>query len=518
MTDPSYDRTNPALERDTGGVTDRVAKSVTMLWLVTMLTRLMQLITTAILARLLNPGDYGLIALAMTVVGFLDLITNIQIGGAVLRTKDLSDDHLASAFTINLLRGVFTALLLCAFADPVANFMGDARLVAVLRVLAAGCVMNGLHNPYFMTFARNIDYRREAMRNGLAAIFGGLAGVAAAFIFRSYWALVAGPLSTNFIAMATSYWRVPRLTRLSLSKAGEFISFGSWLVLINIAEYINAKVDYLLIGKGLGDRALGAYHVGQQINVMVTGDVVGPINQALIPAFSIVSDDPDRLRTGYRRLQTLTLAIALPIGFGISMLGRDIITLLVGGQWEQAIPVIHIIAPLTGLQTMIASVESLALATNRGKTLVIRTFVFLGIRSLLMVAGFYTYGYLGIIYARTISGTLYLIYGLKIAASITQSRWYDPIAMSWRSFTSVGAMIGLLWLVPDQLHFEELSAGNHIMQIVALGAKVLLGGVTYAGTHLILWNLCGRPDGAESTLIQQIRRVLSGMGRRLARR
>lgn len=500
---------DPAMARDSHGVTDRVAKSVTMLWSVTMLTRVMQLVTTALLARLLTPADYGLIALAATVVGFLDLVTNLQIGGAVMRSKEITDEHLGSAFTVNLLRGLITTGLLFILAGPAANFMGDERLTDVLRVLSAGALMNCLHNPYFMLFARNIDYRREAMRNGVAAIIGSLAGIASAFIFRSYWALVTGSLATNFVALALSYWKVPAFPKLSLKKAGEFVSFGSWLVLINIAEYINHKVDYLLIGRGLGDRTLGAYHVGQQVTVMVTGDVVGPINQALIPAFSIVSEDPERLRAGYRRLQSLTLAIALPIGFGISLLGKDIVYLLVGRQWELAIPVIHFLAPLIAMQTMVASIESLALATNRGKSLVIRTFVFLGVRTALMFGGFYLSGYYGIIYARMVSGTFFYIYGLMLAASITKSHWYDPIIASWRSFAAVAVMIGSLLLFPDQVSVWGIDPQSQGIMIAALVAKVVVGALAYCGTHIILWKASGYPDGAERTLLRQIERVLS---------
>lgn len=497
----------PGLQRETGGVGNRVATSVSLLWSVTMLTRGLQLVTTAVLARLLTPGDYGLIAMATVVAGFIDLLSNLQVGGAVMRTKEITENHLASAFTVNLIRGLGSVVLLLAVAYPAATLMHEPRLAPVLAILSLSALMGCLHNPYFLLYARNINYRREALRNASGAIFGSLAGVTAALWFHSYWALVVASLTTSFVAMSLSYWRVPGLPRLGLSHAREFISFGGTLLLINVAEYINSKVDYFLVGRGLGDSALGAYHVGQQVTTMVTGDIVGPINQALIPAFSIVSHDAERLRFGYRRLQSLTVALALPVGFGASMLADDIIRLLVGRQWEMAIPVIRCLAPLAAINTMIYSIESLALATNNGRLLVIRTFIFLAVRATLMVVGFYLGGYLGIIHARVISGAFFVIYGLTLAGRITGSRWYEPVIMSWRSFLSLGAMIVILSLLSQAPLIPQNSKTEVAGGLFLLAAKVLAGGLSYVAVHLALWRLCKLPDGAERTLQLQLERL-----------
>lgn len=481
--------------RESAGVGTRVASSVALLWSTNMLMRGMQLATTAILARLLTPGDYGLIAIAATVAGFIDLMSNLQTGGALMRLKELTGEHLGSAFSVNMIRGLLTSLALVLLAQPLADYMGDARLAGVLYALAPSALMNSLHNPYFLLFARNIDYRREAKRNALAAIGGSMAGIAVALAVPSYWALVAGSLCTSAIALGLSYWRVPGMPRPTLKKSAEFLSYGSWLILINLMEYANSKVDYLLIGKGLGNRPLGAYHLGQQVTVMATGDIVAPMSQALMPAFSILSGDPERLRAAYRRLQSLTLALALPVGFGVSALAEPIVFLLVGRQWEQAIPVIHFLAPIIALQTVIASIESLALATHNGRLLVIRTFIYLCVRTGLMFAGFYMGGYPGIIYARMLSGSFFLIYGLTLAAHITGSRWFDPLAASWRSFASVAVM----WCVLYALPAEDT--------LVALGSRILLGGALYIGTHLLLWKLSGLPEGAESKLLELARQA-----------
>lgn len=503
------DESDPTFfQRDHGRVSDRVVTSAALLWATSMLLRVLQLATTAILARILSPADYGVIALATAVVGFLDLMSNLQVGGAIIKSRALTTEHLDTAFTLNLVRGCLTAALLAAFAGPVAAYMHDPRLTAVLLALAVPAVIGCIHNPYFLLLERNLDFLRESKRSASAALVGSVVGIAAALILRSYWALVAGSTATSATMMILSYWGVPGRPKLGLAKASELLSYGSWLVLINIMEYVNSKIDYVLIGRGLGSQVLGAYHVGQQITLTATGDVVAPLTRVLLPAFSILSDDLARLRAGYRQIQSLTLAIALPIGFGVSALAENIILLLVGRTWELAVPVITYLAPIIALHTMIASVESLALSMGRGRLLVVRTGVFLCIRTALMFAGFYYGGFLGIIYARMISGSVLLIYGLALAARITHGRIIDPIMSSWRSFASVAVM----WCV---LHLAS-SGSLASLSIVALAglllAKIALGGVVYAGTHALLWRLAGLPPGAEQHILNQGRRMLGKLG------
>jgi len=503
------DHDNPVdfAPRETGGVGDRVAGSVTLLFLTNMLMRVMQLATTAILARLLTPADYGLVALATTIAGFIDLISNLQIGGAIMRMQDITTEHLGSAFTVNLIRSLLTAVVLALLAQPLAIYMDDIRLAGVLYALVPSLVIAGLNNPYLLLFARNIDYRKQVTRGAIAVIGGSLAGIVTAIAMPSYWALIVGSLCTNLIAMVLSYWRVPGLPRLSLKKSAAFFSYGSWLILINIIEYINGKIDYVLIGKGLGSRSLGAYHVGQQVTVMATGDIVSPLSQALMPAFSIMSTDPERLKAGYRQVQSLTLALALPIGFGISLLAKDTIYLLVGRQWELAIPVIHFLAPIIALQTMVASIDSLALATGNAPRLVLRSFIFLCVRAILMFVGYYTGGFIGVIYARMLSGSFFLLYGLWFAARITNSQWYDPILVSWRSFLSVSVMWIALYSGPGFLPWGDLDHDPIYTLFFLLAAKILFGAALYVGTHFLTWKMAGFPDGSEQKLLEQIRRI-----------
>jgi PST family polysaccharide transporter len=496
-------RSSPSLStRSTERLGDRLATSALILWATAFLLRVFQFATMAILARVLSPSDYGVVAIATVVVWALDILTNIQVGSVILRTQTLTKAHLDTAFTLNLLRGLLSAGGLLLLAHPVAHFMNDPRLTGILCALAIPALAGSVHNPHFLIYARNLDFRYDSRRDAAAGFLGSIAAIAIAFALHSYWALIAGSVINNITWTIFTYWRVPGRPGFSLRQTREMITFGGWMVVINMLDFINSRVDYVLIGKGVGSAALGAYHIGQQITTIAIGDIVIPLGKALFPAFSLLANDLPRLRASYRQVQSITLAIALPFGFGISALALNIVLLLFGRKWDLAVPVITFIAPLFALQAMTASIESLAFSTNNTARLFWRTLVNFLFGTAVMTAGYFLGGFIGVVYGRTMSGLVSLVYSMALAASITQGSMFDPIKASWRSFTSVGAMWVVLMALPQTLphHVGPLA--------IALLLKVLAGAMIYLGMHLLLWRLCGMPEEAEFHLIRQISRLV----------
>ena len=474
-----------------------------MLYGTGLLLRLFQFVTTLILARILTPADYGIVALAGTVVGVLDTMSDLQVGGSIVRAAAIDNALLDTAFTITLGRGLLTGLILVVVAHPIAVAFRDIRLAPVLYALACASVINGVHNPYFSLYERNLQFKQESWRAAFAAVAGSAVGITAAFVLRSYWALVAGTIARALISMVMSYVQTPGRPSLSLKRFKEIFSFGGWLTLIGLIDYANSRVDYALIGRGLNNATLGAYHIGQQITLMSTGDVVGPLSRAIFPAFSMFVNDEERLRSSYRRAQTVIMGLALPIGIGTSVLGRELILVLVGSRWALAEPVVQWLAPLVALQTLAVSTDSLAFALGKTGILFRRTITIFAVRATLMVIGFSLGGFMGIIYARLLSGTFYLFYHLALAGRMTSSPFWTPIVAGWRSLISAAVMWAALWLLPKFSHVH----GHDIAATFTLLMHVCLGAFTYLVCHVALWRLVGCPEGFESRILQLAKRL-----------
>jgi lipopolysaccharide exporter len=328
----------------------RFAHAATLLSVSSLGLRLFALLTTSILARALVPSDYGIVALATAVTGFLDVVSNIQVAGSIIRAPEVTEDHLRSAFTINLLRGIFSALLMVIFAAQLAWLLGDARLAPVLRALALVPLLNGLQNPAFILFERQLQFMPDVKRTMLANLIGAATSICLALQTHSYWALVVSTVVIALVHTCVTYWRVPNRVGFSLSHFREMFGFGGWLALTSIVEYVNGKVDFLLIGRGIGAAPLGAYQAGGQIIATATGDVVGPLVRAIFPSLAMTRT-PEELRDKYIRIQAVILSLALPIGIGLSAMAIEAVALLLGDRWAQAVPVVQLLGPLTALQT-----------------------------------------------------------------------------------------------------------------------------------------------------------------------
>jgi PST family polysaccharide transporter len=504
---------NPLGARQATQVRDRVATGVALIWLTTVFQRVVQVVTALLLARLLTPQDYGLVAVALIVAYFLDVVTNVQMGSAIARIDDLDQAHLDTGFTLGLLRGVLSAAVIALLARPTALLMHDHRLEAVLYAYMIPPLLIGLQNPYFSLFSRNLDFGKQSGREALAFLAAAIAGISIALVYHSYWAIVANGITAEIVRLALSHWRVPGRPGLSLSKAGEMLGFGGWITMVNTVDYINWRLDYALLGNRLGVTAVGLYNVANQLTTTITLDVVAALAQTLLPAFSTIAKDRSRVSNAYRDVQTVTLALALPIGFGISAVAPYLVPFLVGKQWVAAVPAVQILAPVTALQTMTASIEALAYTYGQGRQLLKRSIISLLWRANFMLAGFFVAGFLGVIVARAASGVGLLIYNLFLVKRLTTAPVLGQLLAGWRSIVS-GAVMWLVVAVilrvpyPGTLEAGQLAAN--------LGVQIVTGAAVYAGLHLLLWAALGRPDGAERRLYAQAVRITGAVARRLA--
>ncbi|WP_448585776.1 oligosaccharide flippase family protein [Thermaurantiacus sp.] len=491
----------------------RVAKGAGLLWLLAISLRGVGFLTTLVLARLLVPEDFGIVALASAVVGVIDILFNVQTSLAIIREREPAKSHFDTAFALNLLRSAATAAALALAAYPVAAFMEEPRLAPVLLALILPAVAAGLTNPYFILYARNLNFRLETQRRLTAAALGSASALLIGFLFRTHWALVAS-LIVNGVAMALlSYWRVPGRPGLSLVHWRSMFGFGGWLVVYRILQYAGNRFDYFFIGRVLDTATVGAYSVSGQFNRAASGDVVPSLSKALFPAFSQMTDDPERMRQAYLKVQGVAMATALPVGVGMGLLAEPLILLALGPQWGLAITITQVLAPILSLQALAAGSEGVAMALGRTRTLALRSLVFVTSRTALIVAGFAAAGFPGLLAGRALaSGLVFPAYNLYLGSRLVGGRLLDPLRASWRSFAAAGVMTAALLLLPDPAYagMNPLALAGH------LAGRAGLGTLLYIATHGLLWRLSGRPAGsAEPILFDYAERLLEQLRTRL---
>lgn len=484
---------------------EKLANGALLLGAAKGLTVLLGLLSTFLLARLLTPEDFGLFAVATLLLSVIGPVTELSLSSALIQQRALSEDHFHTSWTLGMFRGALVALVFVGAAPFVADYYSDQRLIEIMLAIGASILISGAANPKLALFARNLNFWPSFAISVGQKLAGVLVGVIAAFIYRSYWALLLGTLATQIAMVVISYSVVRYRPRFSLGKARELLSFSIWLTLGKIINTINWKLDHFFVALFQGPKILGLYVMGDNLASMPTREVVGPIEQTLFPGLAAVADDKERLRRTYQRAQGLITAIVLPIGLVFALHAQPLVLLVLGAQWQGAVIIVQVLAAIFAVQTLGSMAQALSMAKGQTKLMFYRDLVGFGIRVPIISYGAFTGGLIGIVYARAVTGIIGIFINLFVVRQLLQLSIWAQIKNSWRSLLSgvFMAAISIYWAGRPEFFGVILSL--FISCAVALAS--------YALCHLAFWFLTGRPQGAESDMWDLLRKKIPGFKR-----
>lgn len=468
----------------------------------------LSVLNTIVLARWLVPEDFGLVALAMTLLTIVTSITDLSLSMALVRHEAPTRAHFDTAWTLGVLRGIVLGVLLAAAGFPLAAAYGDPRLVAVTGALGFGTFVNGLMNPRGIMLQRNLIFWQEFALNVAQKLAGFIAALAIAYFHRTYWALILGTLATQVTAVIVSYMIMPYRPRLSFSHVKELMSFSIWLTGGQIVNTLNWRFDQLMIGRILGMGALGHYSVGSTLAQTPTTETTTPLVKVVFPAFSNIRDDRTRLATAYQRAQALITAVALPAGFGTALIADPLIRLTMGDKWEPVIFVVQVLAAVFALQTLGSLSQPLGMALGETRLLFMRNLQMLLIRIPLIVAGMLLGGLKGVVLARVVSGLIAIFLAMRLVQRFSGLDLKTQLTANLRALVSVCAMsVGVAAVTPWLGHAADSAA-----LLVKIATLIVVAAVLYCGTSVLLWTIMHRPSGPEQEIQRLLARVVSKLG------
>lgn len=460
--------------------------------------------STLLLARLLLPEDFGLVAIANTVILILTSVTEISLTSALVQHKDPSDDHYDTAFTLGAIRALILAAVAALLAWPIASAYGDERLVALILAFAAASALGGFNNPKLAQFTRALIFHQEFILGLSAKLLGFIGAAIIAIVWHSYWALLVGSLVSQLSNLIVSYALVRYKPRLSLGKAREILSFSVWLTLSQVVTTLNYRFDTLFLGMFVGKTPLGHYSFGDNLANMVTREATSPVANTLFPAFARLTDNIDRMRSAYFKSQGVLFAIAFPIGAGFAMVAEPLILLTVGEKWRGAIFVVQIIAATTGWSAISATYMPLAMAMGQTRAVFNRDLISFATRIPILVLGLWAGGLVGFVYARVIAATIGVVLNMLLIRSLISVNVRRQFSANIRPIIAAGAMVLILLVVRQQMAVFQTTT---TMQLLGLALQVALGGAVYVLATWAAWTVWGRPDGVESEIAAVIARI-----------
>lgn len=481
-------------------ISNKMAKGAAWMVAFKLLERSIGLVSTIILARLLSPDDFGLVAIATAFLGLLLLLTSFSFDVALIQKQNADRALYDTAWTFNVIFGFMLGILLLGAALPLANFYNESRLETILYIMALGTMISGFSNIGPVAFRKDLEFHKEFYFLLTKKLMSFSVCMIMAFTLRNYWALVWGTFAGNIMEMILSYFVHAYRPRFCLSGRKELFGYSMWLFVNNSIFFTYHRLADFIISKVLGAHILGIYTVAYELSNLPTTEMVAPINRAVLPGYSKMAGDPNALRQGFLNVLSMIALCAMPAGFGIALVSDLMVTVVLGDKWREAVPLIQILAisgAITALQTNTGSLY-MALGKPRYLTIIASVNVFLLFIPLLIYL-LQAHGVLGIAEAYLFSNLLIWPINFMVVTRLIQLKWRVIFSVLWRPLISCGLMVaGIVY--SRELFQDYLINIDAIRLVIEAG----LGAIIYVIGVLLFWWLSRRPDGAEQFIIRKL--------------
>lgn len=332
---------------------------------------LLGLVSTVVMARLLTPSDFGVVAKIAIFIGFAELAKDLGLSMASVQRPDVTHRLASNLFWINIGLSGLLGVAVAAIAPLVAWIYDDPRLVPVMFAFAGMFVLGGMAGQHQALLQRRMRFAALESCDLLARVLGFVAGIGFALAGFDYWSLVlsqavyAGTFA--FMLWPATGW-LPGLPSRQAS-VRSMLTFGTELTLVRVLTHLLTNVDRVVIGKFAGDYATGLYDRSYRLILLPLQQVNTPITNVAIPALSRLQHEPERFRRAYLRSLSLLVTITAPLFVFMFVWADQIIRLMLGAQWADSADLFRIFALLGFSRPLASTNDWLFIATGRTRAL-----------------------------------------------------------------------------------------------------------------------------------------------------
>lgn len=327
--------------------------------------RLVTFFVGIILARLLSPSDYGLIAMTAIFTEISSIIVDSGFSTAIIRKKERTELDYSTVFVMNVLISIVVCLLLFACSGSIAKFYKEPLLKDIIRLNGLFVFLGSFIAVQSTRMAAEMKFKTKNIISIVSTVIGGVISVGMAFAGFGVWALVT-PHFFRIISAAALYWFyqrwIPRV-QFSWISCKELFSFGSKMMASSVINVIYNNIYPIVIGKRFSSADLGLYSKASGYAQLPSGTITGVVGSVALPILSNIQDDDERLRESYRKLIRLTSFLVFPVMFGMAALARPLVIVLITEKWLGAVLFLQILCfdqmlyPIHGLNLSLLQVK-----------------------------------------------------------------------------------------------------------------------------------------------------------------
>jgi PST family polysaccharide transporter len=434
----------------------------------------------AVLARLITPSEFGLVALVTVFVTFFNLLSDFGIGPAVVQNQSLSNRDIQSIFLLSILVGIFLSASFFFASHIIAIFYNEPELIPISRLLALSVLFYSLQTVPKALYLKSLKFKQIGIITISIQFFSSVIAIILAFKGFSYYALVVQSILVAGISMVTFYIVAPIKFKLTLRKESvhKIFRFSSFQFMFNFINYFSRNLDNILIGKYFIPSALGYYDKSYLLMSMPVNNLTRVITPVLMPVLSKHHQDKELVFNVYLKVIKILATIGFPLSVYLFFTASEIINIVFGPQWGESIPVFKVLALSVGLQMILSSTGSIFQAVNR--------------TDLMFYGGLLTaiFMVLGICYGVFIEKNLVSVgYGLLIAFSINFFIWLyllisSALKQSFLQFLKkfffpflISCGIGIVLFIESNFHYSSF--------LLSFFVKSFLTGLTFTLIFII---------------------------------
>jgi O-antigen/teichoic acid export membrane protein len=347
--------------------TDGVARASRHTLLAQIATQVSRLAVSVILARLLTPAEFGVVAAAMVVMVVAWQLTDLGTAAVIIQREVVDEALVSSVFWFNLAFGGALSALTLVGAQPLAHALGQPEAAPAIRLLAAVSLIGAIGNMHHALLRRTMQFGRLATITIANAVVNSLVGVGLAIAGAGIWALVIGTVAGVATSTIAAWWFMSwhPTAVFSVRRLREVARFSIHFFWSNALGSVFEQLDKVIISRMLGGAPLGTYAVAQRTVLSPVQALSGAVSTVTFSAFARGQDDPEKLRAGATRASGVLALVALPAMIGLAVLAEPAVLVVYGDQWGAAVPVIQVLAPVAAIHAVSCVTSSVMLGMGR---------------------------------------------------------------------------------------------------------------------------------------------------------
>jgi O-antigen/teichoic acid export membrane protein len=454
------------------------------------------IISTIVLAWLLTPADFGIVAMASIITMLMVGFTEVGMNQVIVHHQKPDKAFYDTAWTIQMLRGIILFLFLLLAADPVATFFNEDRLVPVLRVLSLVFLLDGLISIGMARLFKEMRFDLEFQYRIITRFIGLVSAIILALWLRNYWAMILSNILSALTRVGLSFFYAPHLSRPTLRHWRKIFGFSQWVFLRESVGLFSQKLDQILLGRWLGTGLLGQYDMATQIATLPATGLSMPLARSLFPALATLQHQPDRFRHTFSAGLGAIFLVGLPASCGLFLIADSLVSALLPPAWSLVGPLVQILAIYGFIRITFGPCGAALTAMGKVREVFFISATNVVLKCGILYTGYFYGGIMGIAWGTVIAAVPITLLYLGVIRYHNYLRFTTLLKMIWRPVLTSGVMVISVYSVQQFSKVMNWNAGIEISAMIACGVMI------YALVLLFLWLAAGKPEGIEAQILR----------------